>query len=68
MLEKAVNTLRNIFHPFLYNFVEHFKRFYNETNNITNALKTIINALQCIVNPFKMHCQRIQNALQRCFR
>ena len=57
MLEKAVNTLRNIFHPFLYNFVEHFKRFYNETNNITNALKTIINALQCIVNAFKMHCQ-----------
>ena len=68
MLEKAVNTLRNIFHPFLYNFVEHFKRFYNETNNITNGLKTIINALQCIVNAFKMHCQRIQNALQRCFR
>ena len=49
-------------------FVEHFQRFYNETNNITNALKTIINALQCIVNAFKMHCQRIQNALQRCFR
>ena len=23
-LEKAVNALRNIFHPFLYNFVEHF--------------------------------------------
>ena len=67
-LEKAVNELRNIFHPFLYNFVEHFKRFYNETNNITNALKTIINALQCIVKAFKMHCQRIQNALQRCFR
>lgn len=55
LLGKAVNTLRNIFHPFLYNFVEHFKRFYNETNNITNALKTIINALQCIVNAFKMH-------------
>ena len=51
-LEKAVN----IFHPFLYNFVEHFQRFYNGTNNITNALETIINALQCIVNAFKMHC------------
>ena len=37
-------------------------------NNITNALKTIINALQCIVNAFEMHYQRIQNALQRCFR
>lgn len=49
-------------------FVEHFQRFYNETNNITNALKTIINALQCIFNAFKMHCQRIQNALQRCLR
>ena len=68
MLEKAVNTLTYISYPFLYNFVEHFKRFYNATNNITNALKTIINALQCIVNAFKMHCQRIQNALQRCFR
>ena len=67
-LEKAVNELRNIFYPFLYNFVEHFQRFYNGTNTITNALKTIINALQCIVNAFKMHCQRIQNALQRCFR
>ena len=66
-LENVVNALRNIFHPFLYNFVEHFQRFYNGTNNITNALKTIINALQCIVNAFKMHCQRIQNALQRCF-
>ena len=60
-LENVVNALRNI-------FVEHFQRFYNETNNITNALKTIINALQCIVNTFKMYCQRIQNALQRCFR
>ena len=67
-LEKAVNELRNIFYPILYNFVEHFQRFYNGTNTITNALKTIINALQCIVNAFKMHCQRIQNALQRCFR
>ena len=67
-LEKAVNVLRNIFHPFLCNFVEHFQRFYNGTNNITNALKTINNALQCIVNAFKMHCQCIQNALQRCFR
>ena len=54
-LEKAVNALRNIFHPFLYNFVEHFQRFYNGTNNIINALKTIINALQCIVDAFKMH-------------
>ena len=67
-LEKAVNSLRNIFHPFLYNFVEHFQRLYNGTNTITNALKTIINALQCIVNAFKMHCQCIQNALQCCFR
>ena len=40
---------------FILIFVEHFQRFYNETNNITNALKTIINALQCIVNAFKMH-------------
>ena len=55
--------MRNIFDPFLYNFVEHFQRFCNGTNNITNALKTIINALQCIFNAFKMHCQRIQNAL-----
>ena len=47
-LEKAVNELRNNFYPFLYNFVEHFQRFYNGTNTITNALKTIINA-------FKMH-------------
>ena len=31
-------------------FVEYFQRFYNETNNITNPLKTIINTLQCIVN------------------
>ena len=58
-LEKPVNVLRNVFHPFLYNFVEHFQRFYNGTNNITNALKTIINALsthlKCIVNAFKMH-------------
>ena len=67
-LEKAVRALRNIFHPFLYNFVEYFQRFYNGTNTITNALKIIINALQCIVNAFKMHFQRIQNALQRCFR
>ena len=67
-LEKGVNALRNIFHPFLCNFFEHFQCFYNGTNTITNALKTIINALQCIVNAFKMHCQRIQNALQRCFR
>ena len=60
-LEKAVNALRNIFHPFLCNFVEHFQRFYNGTNTITNALK----------NHYQrnaMHCQRIQNALQRCFR
>ena len=55
MLEKAVNELRNIFYPFLYNFVEHFQRFYNGTNTITNAFKNIINALQCIVNAFKMH-------------
>ena len=67
-LEKPAKALRNVVHPLLYNFVKHFQRFYNGTNNITNALKTIINALQCIVNAFKMHCQRIQNALQRCFR
>ena len=67
-LEKAVNKLRNIFYLSLYNFIEHFQRFYNGTNTITNALKTIINALQCIVNAFKMHCQCIQNALQRSFR
>ena len=67
MLEKAVNALRNIFHPFLYSFVEPFQRFYNGTNYIINKLKTIINALQCIVNAFKMHCQHIQNALQSCF-
>ena len=67
-LEKVVNTLRNIFYPFLKIFVERFQRFYNGMNNITNALKTIINALQCIVNAFKMHCECIQNALQRCFR
>ena len=67
-LEKPVKALRNVVHPLLYNFVKHFQRFYNGTNNITNALKSIINALQCIVNAFKMHCQRIQNALQRCFR
>ena len=36
-LEKVVNALRNIFHPFLNIFVEHFQRFYNGLNNITNA-------------------------------
>ena len=64
---KSCQRIEKHFSSFLI-FVEHFQRFYNETNNITNALKTIINALQCIVNAFKMHCQRIQNALQRCFR
>ena len=61
-LEKPVKMLRNVVHPLLYNFVQHFQRFYNGTNNITNALKTIIqhcNALsmhlKCIVNAFKMH-------------
>ena len=58
-------TLGNVVHPLLYNFVKHFQRFYNGTNNITNALKIIINALQCIVSAFKMDCKRIQNALQR---
>ena len=31
-LEKVVNALRNIFHPFLNIFVEHFQRFYNGMN------------------------------------
>ena len=44
MLEKVANALRNIFHPFL-NIFEHCQRFYNELNNITNALGTIIKAL-----------------------
>ena len=64
-LEKPAKALRNVVHPLLYNFVKHFQRFYNGTNNITNALKIIINALQCIVSAFKMDCKRIQNALQR---
>ena len=50
-------TLGNVVHPLLYNFVKHFQRFYNGTNNITNHYQRIA-----------MHCQCIQNALQRCFR
>ena len=50
--KKLSTSWETFFYPFLYNFVEHFQRFYNGTNPITNALKTIINA-------FKMHCQRI---------
>ena len=66
-LEKVVNALRNIFHPFLFS-LNIFKSFYNETKNITNVLKTIISVLQCIVSAVKMHFQRIQDALQHCFR
>ena len=35
-LEKPVKALRNVVHPLLYNFVKHFQRFCNGTNNITN--------------------------------
>ena len=51
-LEKAVNELRNIFYPFLYNFVEHF----------STLLQWKEYHYKCVKNHYEriaMHCQRI---------